>query len=209
MSGNYRAAWVPEHADMDWDDAVLIAIDWIEQECADQGVRRALLITHTKDHLGQGPLGAFAGRHDWTTPQSRHRVRLDRGRPVFAYVPDAKVLDIAADYARGSSLCAVEGFNHPLAGWARATGAVDLLSGTAATPVDEATTKALDGLHFYGNNGWTRGFGADQARRKLEAMRDDGRLDKQLITGDMLARGHGHKAVARLAALIEKVAAGG
>jgi hypothetical protein len=203
---DYVAAWVPERQDMDWDDAVAIAADWIERRCVEEGVRRALLLTHTKDHLGQGPLGTFAARHDWTTPQSRHRVRLERGRPVLAYVPDAKLLDIAADYARGSSLCAVEGFAHPLTGWARAAGATDLLTRSTAEPVDEAMAKALDGVHFYGNNGWTRGFGADQALRKLEAMRDAGQLDRETILGDMLARGHGHKAVKRLGLLIDKVA---
>jgi hypothetical protein len=116
-----------------------------------------LLITHTNDHLGQGPLASFARRHDWTTPRSQHRVRMQRGRPVLAYVPDAKVLDVAASYARGSSLCAVEGFAYPLAGWAKAAGAIDLLSGETAAPSDQATRQALDGLHLYGNNGWTRG----------------------------------------------------
>jgi len=99
------------------------------------------------------------------------------------------------------------GIAYPLAGWAKAAGAIDLLSGETAAPTDQATRQALDGLHFYGNNGWTRGFGADQTLRKLATMRDAGQLNKQLILGDMLARGHGHKAVVRLAALIDKVAA--
>ena len=204
---DYRAAWVPQREQMDWDEAVAVAVDWIEQQCADQGGRRALLITHTKDHLGQGALASFASRHDWTTPRSQHRVRMQRGRPVLAYVPDAKVLDVAVSYARGWSLCAVEGFAYPLAGWAQAAGAIDLLSGETAAPADQAMSQALDGLHFYGNNGWTRGFGANQTLRKLATMRDVGQLNKQLILGGMLARGHGHKAVARLGVLIDKVAA--
>jgi hypothetical protein len=203
---DYVAAWVPERQDMDWDDAVAIAVDWTERECARQGIRQALLITHTKDHPGEGPLGAFASRHYWTTPQSRNRVDVPRGRPVLAYVPDARVLDLAAGYARGSSLCAVEGFGYPLAGWARAAGALDLLTTSQAAPVDDAMRKALDGLHFYGNNGWTRGFGQEQAQRKLELMREAGQLDKETILGDMLARGHGAKAVARLGDLVDRVA---
>jgi hypothetical protein len=39
MSVNYRATWVPEQQDCDWDDAAAIAAGHVEQECADQGVQ--------------------------------------------------------------------------------------------------------------------------------------------------------------------------
>ncbi len=53
-------------------------------------------------------------------------------------------------------------------------------------PFDPRLTEALDRLHLYGNNGWTRGFGQDQARRVLEQLRVDGLLDRDATTGAML-----------------------
>ena len=201
---DYQAAWVPELDGWDWDEAAELAVEWVERECAEQRTR-GLLITMTRSSGDSVPaLMRFAQRHDHTTPRSRSRP--DRRRPVLVYVPDARALDFAAGIARGSSLCAVEGFSTPLGGWARDAGAVDL-TGTAPAPapLDPRLAEALDRLHFYGNNGWTRGFGQDQSRPILEQLRVDGLLDRHAITGAMLARNHSGKAVKRLGDLISKV----
>jgi hypothetical protein len=204
---DYRAAWVPEHVGMDWDEAARIAVDWVEHESNQQGTR-ALLVTVTKTGLGDDSLAAFANRHEWTTPQSSYRTKVARRRPVLVYVPDERTLAVAAEYARGSSLCAIEGFATPLSGWARSAGAVDLLAGLALEALQPELIEALERLHFYGNNGWTRGFGQDRALHILEGLRNVNLLDKTAITGDMLARGHGAKPIKRLGELIDKVADG-
>lgn len=204
---DFRAAWVPERTGMDWDEAARIGVAWVERESVQQG-RPALLMTVAKNSLGLGSLATFATRHDWTTPRSSYRTSVAHGRPVLVYVPDERTLQVAAGYARGSSLCAIEGFGTPLSGWARATGAIDLLGGSATEALQPELTEALERLHFYGNNGWTRGFGQDQARRVLKDLRNTGLLDKTVITGDMLAREHHAESVKRLAELIDKVVAG-
>jgi len=200
---DYRAAWVPELEGWDWDDAAELAVEWVERECGQQHMR-GLLVTATRDSGDSVPaLMRFAQRHDQATPRSRSRI--DRRCPVLVYVPDTKALDFAAGIARGSSLCAVEGFTR-LGGWAREAGAVDLTGrAPVPAPLDPRLTEALDRLHFYGNNGWTRGFGQDQARRVLEQLRVAGLLDRDATTGAMLARGHGSEAVKRLRELIDKV----
>ncbi len=204
---DYRAAWVPERTDMDWDEAARIGVAWVERESVQQG-RPALLMTVAKNSLGLGSLATFATRHDWTAPRSSYRTSVARGRPVLVYVPNERTLQVAAGYARGSSLCAIEGFGTPLSGWARATGAIDLLGGSATEALQPELTEALERLHFYGNHGWTRGFGQDQARRVLEDLRITGLLDKTVITGVMLGREHHAELVKRLAELIDKVVAG-
>ena len=138
---DYRAAWVPERTDMDWDEAARIGVAWVERESVQQG-RPALLMTVAKNSLGLGSLATFATRHDWTTPRSSYRTSVARGRPVLVYVPDERTLQVAAGYARGSSLCAIEGFGTPLSGWARATGAIDLLGGSATEALQPELTEA-------------------------------------------------------------------
>lgn len=200
---DYRAAWVPERQDMDWNDAVAIAIRWVEAECAERG-EQALLVTVAKNSI-DGSLRSFAERHEWTTPRSQNRGAVGRGRPVLAYVPDERTLEVAARFARGSSLCAVEGFGTPLAGWARAAGTADLLGGPPVGPNDPRLQKALDTLHFYGNNGWTTGFGRDHAQGQLQRLQQAGLLNREAVLGDMLARGHSAKAVKRLADRVDRV----
>jgi hypothetical protein len=110
---DFRAAWVPERTGMDWDEAARIGVTWVERESVQQG-RPALLMTVAKNSLGLGSLATFATRHDWTTPRSSYRTSVAHGRPVLVYVPDERTLQVAAGYARGSSLCAIEGFGTPL-----------------------------------------------------------------------------------------------
>lgn len=204
---DFEAAWVPERPTLSWEDAADIAVAWTRRQCAAQG-RRGLLVTVAKDGLGSGPLEDFARRYEWTTPRSAYRTDVARGRPVLAYVPDEKTLAVAARYARGSSLCVVEGFGTRLSGWARAVGAVNLLGDGEPDPLDERLAGALERLHFVGNNGWSSGFGQDRAYDVLTTLADQGLLEREAVVGDMLARGHSPESVTRLGSLIDRIASG-
>ena len=204
---DFKAAWVPERPTLGWEEAADIAVAWTRRQCAAQG-RRGLLVTVAKDDLGPGSLEDFARRNEWTTPRSAYRTGVARERPVLAFVPDEKPLAVAARYARGSSLCVVEGFGTKLSGWARAVGAVNLLGDGEPEPLDQRLAGALDHLHLMGNNGWSSGFGQDRAYDVLTALADEGLLDREAITGDLLARGHSPESVTRLGSLIDRIAGG-
>ncbi|QNG37725.1 hypothetical protein F1C76_15080 [Geodermatophilaceae bacterium NBWT11] len=194
---------MPERDGMDWDEAIDIAVTWVRAECVAQG-RRGVLVTVSKNSLGGGPLEAFARAGDWITPRSG-RAGVDIGRPVLAYVPDEQALQLATRYARGSSLCAVEGFGTSLSGWARSIGALNLLGEGPGPELDARLLEALDHLHFVGNNGWGDGFGQHRAQGTLLGLREQGLLDQDAIVGDMLARGHSPRSVKQLTALIDKL----
>ncbi|WP_327278457.1 hypothetical protein OG609_44665 (plasmid) [Streptomyces sp. NBC_01224] len=123
-----RAAWVPDDdPERDWAVAAGLAVDWIRQECAEQGATGVLVLNAFGVEQQIPALRRFAAEHTITTPRASGE-RVGRGTgPVFAYVPDAKSLDFAMNLARASSLVVVESAHgFPLKGWARQLGAVDL-----------------------------------------------------------------------------------
>jgi hypothetical protein len=205
MTSNYRAAWVPESLETDWETAVELAVEWVEAECADQDAG-AVLVTVARDSGGGvRSLAAFARRHHHTTPLSHERIK--GVGPVLVYCPDPKTFAFAADLAHGSSLCVVEGFGTAMRGWAREVGAVDLTTGESSTQeeLDPRLAKALHSLEFYGNNAWGDQFGKQQARRILADLRDAGLLDAELISGAMQARGRDSaRAIKQLGKLMEE-----
>ncbi len=145
MASDYQAAWVPEDRHRPYDDAVDLALDWLEQQIADEGARTAVLVTNGKAIDGMpNRLVRFARRYSHTTPRSAHRVQGSRGVPVMAYVPIDEAFELAADLARGSSLVAVEGFATSLTGWANSVGAVDLTGTHQPTPRSPELQEALD-----------------------------------------------------------------
>jgi hypothetical protein len=80
-------------------------------------------------------------------------------------------LDYAEHLARGSSLCATEWPDVPLARWAAARGALNLVTGeTTPRPADDVVA-LLDRLHFAGNNGWFDLPGKRDAERLLRELR--------------------------------------
>ncbi|MET9829438.1 hypothetical protein ABZ078_09025 [Streptomyces sp. NPDC006385] len=202
----YTAAWVPDDdPERSWDEAAELAVDWVLQEAQRQGAK-PLLVTPTQQQWTSGPnrITWFARTYSAVTPRSSRPAR-DRG-PVLAYVPDYELMHLAAGYARGSSLAVVESAMHPLVGWAMAAGAVNLLTGkTTADTLSEAQRTALDRVHFYGNNGWTRGFGRDQATRILRDLSGRETAARDIILGYMVAKGHNGKAVDRLAKIIDSL----
>lgn len=205
MSGQdlYSAAWVPDDdPNRPWDEAAALAVDWVLGEARRLGAA-PLLVTPTKQQwdAGAGPIQRFALEYDAATPRSS-RPSPGAG-PVLVYVPDYRTFDFAARCARGASLAVVESIGTPLSGWAVEARAINLLTGEV-TP-DERTAEqrtALDRLHFYGNNGWTTGFGKNQAGKILLDLRRQGLLDQHMILGCMLAKGHSADAVLRLEKMI-------
>ncbi|OHV54486.1 hypothetical protein BCD48_44535 [Pseudofrankia sp. BMG5.36] len=124
---------------------------------------------------------------------------------MLAYVPDYQTMQLAIRYARGGALAVIEGFTTPLCGWAIEVGALDLLENLVTPDLRSAHLRsALDRIHFYGNNGWTNGFGKDATVRLLHDIVEQNELDQDLILGFMLAHGHHHKSIEHLARIIEK-----
>lgn len=92
----------------------------------------------------------------------------------------------------------------PLIGWAMEVGARNLLTGETTPDTRTAADLAdLEFLHVNGNNGWAKGYGQDRARDTLREMRNQGRLDRPLILGFMVAKGHSGESVDRLAKIID------
>ncbi|MFF3959754.1 hypothetical protein ACFYY1_42310 [Streptomyces sp. NPDC001890] len=203
-----RAAWVPDDdPERDWAVAAGLAVDWIRQECAEQGATGVLVLNAFGVEQQIPALRRFAAEHTITTPRAS-RERAGRGTgPVFAYVPDAKSLDFAMNLARASSLVVVESAHgFPLKGWARQLGAVDLTRPDAqpeALPPELAA--AVDRLDFYGNNGFGDRFGKQQAQRILQDLRGKGILEREVILGALAARGASDRSVRNLGQLIDQL----
>lgn len=206
-NATYTAAWVPhDDPERSLDDAAEQAVEWVLGEAQRQEAQ-PLLLTPTKQASTAGPdvIRRFAAKYPTTTPRSS---RPDRGRggPVLAYVPDYDMMQLAATYARNSSLAVVESATHPLVGWAMEVGALNLFTGeTTRNAWTESQRADLERIHFYGNNGWTRGFGQDQATQILRDLREEGSLTPEFILGSMVAKGHHGEAIEQLSEIINRV----
>ncbi|MEU0075071.1 hypothetical protein ABZ027_36890 [Streptomyces sp. NPDC006332] len=201
----YPAAWVPDQASeaADPDQAAQLAVDWVLKE-AQRLQTEPLLITASKDvwTLGLAPITWFASNYPATTPRARNP-RGGRG-PVLAYLPNYKLMYMAANCAQGSSLVAVEHRMDPLNGWAMEVGARNLLTGeTTPDTRTESVHAGLEFIHANGNNGWAKGFGQDRARDALRDLQSQGRLDRDTILGYMAAKGHSGESVYQLAKIID------
>lgn len=203
----YRAAWVPDDDPArPWDDAAALCVEWVVAESEAQGTE-PLLVTPTQSQWSSGAESVvwMAQRYEATTPRS-NRASFYK-RPVLAYVPDFLVMEVAANYARDSSLAVVESLATPLLAWAMEVGAINLLTG-APTPDSRTETQRedLEHLSFIGNNGWGDVYGKRDAKLILRDMRDRSELDRDVVLGFMVARGHHHRAIGHLARLIDNVA---
>ncbi|MBT2439783.1 hypothetical protein J7E93_06535 [Streptomyces sp. ISL-36] len=201
-----RAAWVPDDdPERDWVIAADLAVEWVRQECADQGASGVLVLNAFGVEQNIPSLRRFAAEHAVTTPRaSRDRVARGKG-PVLAYVPDEKTLDFAASLARGSSLAIVESVHgFPLEGWARQLGAIDLTRpDEQPEQLDSELAAAIDRLDFYKNNGFGDRFGKQQAQRILQDLRGAGLLERDIILGALAAKGASDRAVRNLGKLID------
>lgn len=207
MSVNYRAAWVPEQKYRDWEDAAAIAVEHVEQECANQDLP-GLLVTHADNGKHATPsIAEFVRRHGNHITRGSRNSRPNPGPgPTLVYVPHVELLAQAADYARESSLCVVETSSFRLDGWASATAALNLDTGETAVPPPDDAAETLDRLASYGNNGWSDSFGKQQARRLLVELRGMGVTDADFIAGFMIGKGSSDSGAKRLHGMVEKVA---
>ncbi|MEV5695257.1 hypothetical protein [Micromonospora globbae] len=181
------AAWVPA-ADENlqrWEELEQIAVQWIEEQAAADGVTPVVFYNAAKAHGGPGPVHRLATRYRFSYP-------LDRNRPrgaVLAFHPDARSLRQAADLARGSALVVLESAMTPLAGWAAGTRAEDLSGVYPQVPVlDPEAQKALDrAVLFGGHNNWTGSHEREHARKVLDAILRGGLIDVDTAVGYALA----------------------
>ncbi|MDG4760309.1 hypothetical protein [Micromonospora sp. WMMD710] len=181
------AAWIP---DVDenlerWEELEQIAVQWIEEQAAADGVAPVVFYNAAKAHGGPGPVHRLASRYRFSYP-------LDRDRPrgaLVAYHPDARSLRRAADLARGSALVVLESAMTPLAGWAAGTGAEDLSGVYPQVPaLDPEAQKALDRAVFFGGrNNWTGSHEREHARKALDAVLRGGLIDVDTAVGYALA----------------------
>jgi len=82
--------------------------------------------------------------------------------------------------------------------------ALNLITGEPTEDIrHEAQRDEFERIHFYGNNGWTSGFGNNQARRILMELQGNSLLDRDLLLGCMLAKGHNGRALSRLSEIID------
>lgn len=201
MTG-YRAAWVREDAeDIDYLEADALGARWVLDDLAEHGGTVAIVTGKLGIAASSGvaPLLRYGNE---VTPRTERR-RRGLG-PVLAYRPDAREFELAESLAHGSSLCVIEGYGFPVRGWAARVGAFDIVSGSETAGIDPARAEYVDRIIWYGNNGWTRGFGADNTARILSEMKRAGVLDRDEVLGVAAAEGKGAKALQRLEKLIDR-----
>jgi hypothetical protein len=190
MSRNLRTAWAP----FPHDDppqlliALSSAVEWTEQQCSDEGKTGLLIMPPSTNVRDWEPLREFASVNDRTTRRGGMRTNPERNRPVLAFMPDLDEVEYAASLSNGSSLCVMEAPNVPLAGWASACGAHNVVTGQMTPPPKDDIVRLLNDLKTAGNNGWSDIPGKRDAislLRRLRAAAPD--LDSDFIAGYMLA----------------------
>lgn len=181
------AAWVPDDVeDRPWEEAVALAADWIWERSREEELA-PLLVSNAQNAatFGYADLDEIIRAGGHATPQGRSRH--DRG-PVLAFVPDERSLHFAMGLARGYSLAVVEG-STPLAEWAAAAAAINLLTGQVTpSEVDDDVRKDLDSVIFYGGrNGWTGADEKSHARRHLSDHISRGQLTPEQAAAYVLS----------------------
>lgn len=201
----YVAAYVPELERRTYDDALGLAIGWIEDRCAESGTDAVLITPRKSVSMYPESLEAFAARHgNHGTPAGRYRQRVPRGRPTLVYVPDEQMLDQAASHADGAALAAVESSVFPLRGWAAAVGAVNLDTGEVVEPPAEDAVKVLEHIVFMGNNGYSDRYAKNNIGHwidKLAATAPE--LDGAFVGGWVLAKGRYDSGAKNIRALVD------
>lgn len=188
-------AWVPEAETRPWHAAAEFAGTWLRRQASDHGERPGAVTPAIQDYGIPD-----VDRLGWKTSRRSGRRRVPDGRlAVLAYVPDWESLDFAIRLARDGSIVVVEGFGTKVEGWARWHAAVDLTTGQQSQALPDGLVDVVEQLRFYGNNGFTRGFGRDQALRHIQSAQP---IDTELILSALLAAGQSASSVKRLSELI-------
>lgn len=190
-----NVAWVPESETRPWGEATELAGAWLRQQASEHGERPGAV---TPAIQGYGL--PDVDRLDWKTSRRSGRRRVPDGRlGVLAYVPDWESLEFATQLAHDGSMVVVEGFGTKVEGWACWHEAVDLTTGQQSAALPDGLVDLVEQVRFYGNNGFTRGFGRDQALRHIQSAQP---VDTELILGALLAAGQSASGVKRLSELI-------
>ena len=188
-------AWVPEAETRPWDAAAEFAGIWLRRQASEHGERPGAVTPAIQDYGIPD-----VDRLGWKTSRRSGRRRVPDGQlGVLAYVPDWEELEFATQLARDGSLAVVEGFGTRMEGWARWHEAIDLTTGQQSEALPDVLVDLVEQLRFYGNNGFTRGFGRDHALRHIRSVQP---VDSELILGALLAAGQSASGVKRLAGLI-------
>lgn len=188
-------AWVPEAETRPWDAAAELAGSWLRQRASEHGERPGA-VTPAIQNYGIPDVD----RLGWKTSRRSGRGRVPDGRlGVLAYVPDWDSLDFATHLALDGSIAVVEGFGTNVEGWARWHGAIDLTTGQPSEALPDDLVDLVERLKIYGNNGFTRGSGRDQALRHIRSAQP---ADTELVLGALLAAGQSASGVKRLSELI-------
>lgn len=180
---SYLAAWVPDDdPQRPWDEAEALAVRWVREQAARQ--RSApLVVTYSRQNAS---CMEHARGIEQVTVRSPGSVTGPVGRPVLAYAPDEETLALAHRHARGSALVMVEG-GTSLMGWARATRAVDLVTGRTAPGYDDRQQHLLDRVTMLKNNGWGDSHARSTLPRLLPAVLRHVPVDE--LVGYVLAQG--------------------
>jgi hypothetical protein len=187
--------WVPEAETRPWEAAAELAGRWLRLQASEHGERPGA-VTPAIQNYGIPDVD----RLGWKTSRRSGRRRVPDGRlGVLAYVPDWDSLDFATHLARDGSIAVVEGFGTNVEGWARWQQAIDLTTEQPSEALPDDMVDLVERLRFYGNNGFTRGFGRDQALRHIRSARP---ADTELLLGALLAAGQSASGVKRLSELI-------
>jgi hypothetical protein len=187
MGSRYEAAWLPLADQTEGVDPTILAVGHVGRLCDEHGVR-GVLVTHHLPDAATPSLERFAANHLHATLRSR--VIPQGGAPVLVDMPNARLLEVAHHGAGGWSLCAIEGGQLGLAGWAAATNALNLVTSQRPEPLPDPVLKALAELRWAGNNGWHDQPGKRDARRILrELIVAMPSIDADFVIGYMIAQG--------------------
>lgn len=157
------AAWVPDDdPERPWCEAADLAAGWIWERSRIEGVKPCLATNTFQNGNGIESPDEIARAGGWNTPRSKERF----SGPVLAYAPNERTVKLALDLARGHSLVIVETMRFPLAEWAAAARAINLLDGsTESSSLTDDVKKDLGRAVFFGgNNGWTAPYEKKHAR---------------------------------------------
>ncbi|MCV7251607.1 hypothetical protein H7J86_05480 [Mycobacterium hackensackense] len=126
---------------------------WIAAEAGDAAYARRALFLPLKNSLTMAApaIQAFSKNGNIGTSKSPH---VNKGGAVLAYCTDAGLLARAVAAAEGQVLGVIEWTEGEVAGWAAATGAIDLATGEPTPGVPEEIHEALSDLYDAGYQGY-------------------------------------------------------
>lgn len=143
------AAWQRHTAD------ARVMTRWIAARASERAyARRALFLPQKRTlDMAAPAVQAYGANGNIGTARSPS---VDRGGPVLAYSTDVRLLAEAVAAAEGQVLGVIEWIEGEAAGWAAATGALDLTTGEPTPSVPEEIHTALVDLNDAGYNGYHR-----------------------------------------------------